>query len=169
MILADFHLPRALRPAVAGVVRIACPPDVEPRGLVDAVALMIEHAIRVYPAGVRSALVVGLAGFEAGAVLRYGRPFSRLDDARARAWWRAWWGSPIGPARQLARTLKMLAAIAYYDTPAVKEALAYRPDAWIAAVARRRLEKWGVAVQQAEEDILAPDPLVPFGRKRQHA
>lgn len=169
MILADFHLPRALRPTVAGVVRIACPPDVERLGLVESVTLMFEHALRVYPAGVRTALVAGLAGFEATAALRYGRPFSRLDDARARAWWHAWWGSGFAPARQLARTLKMIAAIAYYDTPAVKDAIAYRPDAWIAEVARRRLEKWGVEVQRAEEDLVAPDPLVPFGRKRQHA
>jgi len=169
VILADFHLPRALRPAVAGVVRIACPPDVERLGLVETVTLMVEHSLRVYSAGVRTALVAGLAGFEAAAVLRYGRPFSRLDDARARAWWRAWWASGFAPTRQLARTLKMVAAIAYYDTPAVKEAIAYRPDAWIAEVAHRRLENWGVAVQRAEEELLAPDPLVPFGKKRQHA
>src|SRR5262249_34980861 len=133
------------------------------------VTLMVEHALRVYPAGVRSALVAGIAGFEAAAVLRYGRPFSRLDDARARAWWRAWWSSRFTPARQLARTLEVGAAVAYYGTPAVKESIAYRPDAWIADVARRRLEKWGVAVERAEEDLVAADPLVPFGRKRQHA
>jgi len=169
MILADFHLPRALRPAVARVVRIACPPDVERLGVVDVVALMMEHAVRAYPAGVRAALVAGLASLEASAVLRFGRPFSRLDDARARAWWRAWWHSPIPPVRQLARTLNMVAAVAYYDTPAVKRDIDYRPDAWIAEAARRRLEMWGVAVQRADEELRAPDPLVPVGRRRQHA
>jgi hypothetical protein len=169
MILADFHFPTALRPALASVVKIACPPDVIRRDLVEPVALAVEHALRVYPAGVRAALVAGLASFEATAVVRYGRRFSRLDDARAHAWWRAWWASPFAPARQLARSLKMLAAIAYYDCPTVKDALAYHPDAWIADVARRRLETWGVAIERADEDLLAPDPLIPFGKKRQHA
>jgi len=169
MILADFHFPRTLRPAVAKAAEVACPPDIVALGLVDRVGLMVEHALRAYPTGVRLALVAGIAAFETGAVARYGRRFSRLGHEEAHDWFKSWWNSPVGLFRQLVRALKMLCALAYYDTEAARAKLEYHPDAWIAQVAQRRLDSYGVAIQHAEEELVAPDPLIPLGRKRQHA
>ncbi len=169
MILADFHLPRRLRPTVAQAARVACPPDAEALGLVDRLVDTVELGLRAYPTGVRTAFVAGLATLEASPLVRHGRPFSKLAPDEAHAWFRSFWDSRFGPFRQLARTLKMTLALAYYDSPPVKARLEYHPDAWIAAAARRRLEKYGLEIERHERDLVAPDPLVPLGRKRQHA
>ena len=104
-----------------------------------------------------------------GPIARYGRPFSRLDDDRARAWFASWWSSPVGAIRQFAKALKSMIALAYYDAPAIRARLEFHPDAWIAEVARRRLESYGVDIQRAEETVRAPDPLVPMPRRRRRA
>jgi hypothetical protein len=169
MILADFHFPAALRGTVAQAARVVCPDDLDALGLVEEVVLRVEHGLRSYPIGVRTAFVAGLATLEASAVLRHGRRFSRLGGAEARAFYAAWWRSRVGPLRQLARTLKMTLALAYYDLPAVKARLEYHPDAWIAEAARRRLERYGIDIERHERELVAPDPLVPLGRRRRHA
>jgi hypothetical protein len=168
MILADFHLPRRLRPVVARVSRVICDADIDRLALVDHVVDGFELSMRTFPAGVRTSLTLGLGALEVGALARYGRPFSQLDDERARAWFATWWDSRWSAIRQLARALKSLAAMAYYDAAPIRARLEYHPDAWIAERARQRLESYGVDIARAEEIVRAPDPLVPL-RRRRHA
>jgi hypothetical protein len=168
MILADFHLPRRLRPVVARVARVVCGPEIDRLALVDHVVEGVELAMRTFPGGVRASLTLGLGAFELGAVARHGRAFSELDDARAVAWFAAWWDSRFGAIRQLAKALKSLVALAYYDAAPIRARLEYHPDAWIAERARQRLESYGVDIARAEEIVRAPDPLVPL-RRRRHA
>lgn len=176
MILADFHMPRRLRQVVTAVARVTCPDDLEALGLAEHVTLTVEHALRAYPAGVRVGLVAGLAALEAGAILRHGRPFSRLPRDRAGATFAAWWHSPVAPMKTFARAVKSLCSMAYYDSPAVRDKIDYRPDAWIAGRVRERLARYGVAIERAEDEVTAPDPLVPLSsrspgprRTRRHA
>jgi hypothetical protein len=169
MILADFHLPRLLRPTVAQAARVTCPADVEPH--LDTVIDTVENGLRTYPTGLRTGFVAGMAALEAGAVARYGRPFSRLPRAQADAWFAAWWKSGLMPLRQLARGLKMAIVMAYYDLPAIKARLEYHPEAWIAERARQRLASYGVEIDDAEARVRTPDPLIPLSspRRRRHA
>jgi hypothetical protein len=169
MILADFHLPRRLRPTVTAVARVTCPDDLETLGLAEHVTLTVEHALRAYPAGVRVGLVAGLLALEASTVLRHGKPFSRLPRDRARAVFASWWHSPIAPMKMLARAVKSLCSMAYYDSPAVRDKIDYRPEAWIAERVHARLLRYGVAIERAEDEVTAPDPLVRLVPRRSHA
>jgi hypothetical protein len=166
MILADFQLPRQLRSTVAQAARVACPPDLDRHDLAESIVESVELQLRAFPAGFRVAMVAGMASLEAGAVLRYGVPFSRLDPERAAAWFRAWWTSPFGAFRQLAKALKALISMAFYQTKPIREQLQYHPDRWIAEAARRRLETWGVEIARHEEELLAPNPLLTIRRAR---
>ena len=166
MILADFHLPRRLRPVVAAAARVVCPDDLEALGLTGRVTVMFEHALRSYPAVIRASLVAGLATLEASAVVRHGRPFSRLPRETARAFYDRWWHSPLLPISQFARALKTIFALAYYDSPAVKARIGYDPGPWIAERIAARLSRYGADVERAAEDVLAPDPLLLVPRRR---
>jgi hypothetical protein len=170
MILADFHIPRRLRPAVAQAARACCPSELDELGLADQVVDYVELQLRAFPSGLRAGMVAGIAALEAGAALRHGRRFSRLPAGEALRWWRSWWDSPIGPCRQLARGLKALIALAFYDSKPMRARLEYHPDAWIAEAARRRLERWDDDIRRHEEALRAPDPLLPAARLvRRHA
>jgi hypothetical protein len=164
MILADFHIPRRLRPAVAQAARVICPGDLDELGLAPQVVDYVELQLRAFPAGLRAGMVAGIATLEASAALRHGRRFSRLDPDTARRFWASWWASPLPPCRQLAKGLKALVALAFYDSKPMRERLEYHPDAWIADVARRRLERWGAEIRRHDEDLLEPDPLLPAAR-----
>jgi len=170
MILADFHFPRRLRPALAQAARVCCPPDLDELGLVDQVVDYVGLQLRAFPSAFRAGMVAGIAGLEAGAVLRHGRRFSQLPAETAHLWWHSWWNSPIAPCRQLAKGLNALIALAFYDSKPMRERLEYHPDAWIADAARRRLERWGAEIRRHEEALVAPDPLLPPQRLvRRHA
>jgi hypothetical protein len=162
MILADFHLPRRLRPALARAAAVACDAE-DGAHVVDGVEL----ALRSMPAGVRTSITLGLAALELSPLLRHRRLFSRLDDDAARAWFGAWWSSPAEPLSRFARALKSLIALVHYDTAPVRDRLAFHPDVWIAKVARRRLESYGAEIARADEIVRAPDPFNP--RRRRHA
>jgi transposase len=169
MILADFQLPRRLRPVMARLARVLLPADqIERFALDEQLVDTVELQLRAFPAGFRLGMVAGLATLEGAAALRFGRPFSRLDEARAAAWVASWWSSPIGPFRALVRAMKSLLALAFYDSAPMRDRVAYHPDAWIARVAARRLESFGLDIQRHEEELLAPDPLVSL-RKVRHA
>jgi len=155
MILADFHFSRRLRATAEKLVPAACPHD----SAATAVADQLERSLRSFPGHVRAALVAGLTTFELSAVLRYGRPFSRLDAEQARAWFRSWWDSPIPLCHELVKGIRAILAYAYYEQPAVKRRLEFHPDAWIAEVARRRLATYGDEIERHEADLLKPQTL----------
>lgn len=171
MFLADFHLPRRLRGTAVQLAKVICPPELESFGLTDHVIETFELGLRAAPASIRRGLVIGLIAFELGATVRYGRPFSKLAPAAARAWYESWWSSPIGAFRQLARGTKAFIVLAFYDSAPMRAKLSYHPDRWIAEAARRRLERYGVEIGEAEGAVTAPDPLLPAptARRRHHA
>ena len=156
MILADFHLSPRLRATAEKLVSAACPDD----SAAPAVADQLERSLRSFPGHVRAALVAGLTTLELSAIFRYGRPFSRLTAAQARAWFVAWWDSPISVCHELVRGIRAILAYAYYEQPAVKRRLEFHPDAWIAEVARRRLASYGAEIERHEADLLRPQSLM---------
>ncbi|HKA88699.1 MAG TPA: hypothetical protein VKE22_13605 [Haliangiales bacterium] len=155
MILADFHFSPRMRATVIQLVRAICPEA----SLASAVADQTERSFRSLPSTTRAALAAGLTTFELAAVVRYGRPFSRLDAGRARAWFEAWWHSPLPVLHEFVKGIRAILAYAYYEQPAVKRRLEYHPDAWIAEAARRRLAAYGPEIRRHERDLLEPQAL----------
>jgi hypothetical protein len=175
MILADFHFPARLRPAVAQAARVLCTEELETLGLVEHVVDYVELQLRCFPLPLRAGMLVGLASFEAAPALAprtFGRRFSQLSLDEARRAFRGYWESPIGPFRQLAKALKALVSLAFYDSAPMRERLGYHPDAWIAERARRRLQLHGDEIRAHEAELVAPDPLLAPSallRKVRHA
>jgi hypothetical protein len=173
MILADFHFPRRLRPAVAQMARCLVPAHhLETHGLTERVVDYLELQLRAFPTGFRVGMLAGIATLEISTLPRHGKRFSQLALADASVVIAAWWHSPIAPFRTFVRALKSLVALAFYDSPAMQDQLEYHPDQWIADAARRRLETWGLEIARHEEELRAPDPLlapVRLLRKVRHA
>src|SRR5690606_34218447 len=68
---------------------------------------------------------------------------------------------PLPPQRELARAIKAMMAIAYYEMPAVKRELGYLPEEWIERVKTRRLKVYADEIRRHDESLIAPDPLPP--------
>jgi len=117
--------------------------------------------LEVWAPGMRWSVRGGLAAFDQGARLyppARGRRFVHLTDDTADAYFRAVAarrGAGLGPALQ---RVKGLVVMCYYELPEVKDQLGYRPDAYIAAASRRRLESYSAQIRAGEAALLAPDP-----------
>lgn len=166
MILADFELPKPVRRTVRTLVPILCPQDVTELGLLDEVVEYFELSMRSLPAYLRAGFVMGLVSFEAGTIAlpsSFGRPFSFLPEAKARAYFERWWTSPLGPIRQFAKGLKAFIVMGYWENPVVKQRMEYHPERWIAEVARQRLTSYADEIRAHEDANTAPDPLIAPG------
>jgi hypothetical protein len=162
--LADYHHPPLVRRAVAAIVPLACPPEVERLGLVDAVVDHFELSLRSLPALFRAGLITGITSYELGARAwpgHRGRAASGLDRARAARYYQAWRHSPLRLQREFVKGLKGLLCMGYYSQPAVHAELGYTPDAWVARVTRRRLELYQGDIRRHEERLYVPEPLPP--------
>jgi len=63
-----------------------------------------------------------------------------------------------GPqVRNLARLLKGIITLCYYELPAAQGDIGYDPIPYVAAVAQRRLEKYGEEVRRGEEEVYADE------------
>ena len=58
----------------------------------------------------------------------------------------------------LARLMRGVVVMSYYELPAVQADLGYFPDAYIAEVAARRLKVHGAAIERAEREVLVDGP-----------
>jgi hypothetical protein len=61
----------------------------------------------------------------------------------------------------VARRLKGLIVMCYYELPEVKGEIGYHPDPYIAAVSQRRLARYGAQIRAGEAAVLAGDPGGP--------
>jgi hypothetical protein len=80
-----------------------------------------------------------------------GRPFTRLDDARADGYLRRVLYGRGGPVAAVLRLVKSVVVLCYYELPEVKARLGYDPDAYVAEVAARRLARYGAEIRAAEQ------------------
>ncbi len=99
----------------------------------EALAL-IEHQLAGRPATMRRELALFLSVIRWAPVMRYGRPFDRLDAARQDAVLGWLEDAPVAKLRSGFWGLKTLAFLAYYGRPAAGDAIGYRPspDGWAA-------------------------------------
>jgi choline dehydrogenase-like flavoprotein len=152
---SDFRLPRGVRRLLVRLAPTVCPPEVVELGLVEAVVDHIELTVGSFPADVRALTLGALRLLGSSAGVMPGGPGRRFA---------AWWSARSRLRRTAARAIKAMFAIAWYEQPAVKERMGYRPEEWIAATARRRLQRYGDDIRRRELEVLAPDPLVPARR-----
>ncbi|MCW2931298.1 MAG: FAD-binding protein [Actinomycetia bacterium] len=134
-----------LRAIVARFAKVACPPGILADEMADALLAEFGTLLCALPTGTRVALTGGLVAFDQGARLypgSRGRRFTRLPAAKADAYFRAALarGGGIGSA---VHSFKSLIVFCYYELPQVKDQLGYRPDDYMASVARRRLTTYG--------------------------
>ncbi|HET9496449.1 MAG TPA: GMC family oxidoreductase [Chloroflexia bacterium] len=158
-----FYLSARHRRVLRALIPIVCGPGAARLGLVEPTVRHVEVTLASFGAGQRTAFLAGLSAFELLAVLRppFGRTFSRLPlRARAR-YFHDWWSSRQTLFRTVARVLKRLIVLGYYEQSAVHRRLKYYPQQWIEQTARRRLQVWSTDIARHEQLLLAPDPLVP--------
>ena len=159
----DDRVPAPLQRVLVHFAGVVCPPEIHTLGLVgDTVHELTQHLFAM-PTHLRLGLFASFAAFDQGARLwpkARGRRFVDLDPTRAEAYFLAV-AHAAGPQRKVAQIMKGLATLAYYELPQVKEALAYHPDAYIAQVAKRRLDSYAADIARVEAEVLTPMPTPP--------
>jgi len=143
---------------------VACPPEVRAGDVMGGLVAEFESLLGALPTGARWLVQCGLVAFDQGARLyprAHGRPFARLGDDDADAYFRAIVARPRGGLAASVQRIKGLVVFCYYEQPEVKERLGYRPDGYIAEVSRRRLSRYGAQVRAGEVASLGPDPGGP--------
>ena len=160
--LADYSHAAGFRRTVTAIAPIACPPEIEALGLVDAVVDHLELSMRALPEVVRVGLIAGVTGYELASMAwpgHWGRPASKLNRDQAIRYFNGWHKSPIRLQREFIKGIKGLLCMGYFSLPEVKELIGYTPDAWVDQVKRKRLATYGDDIRRHEESILAADPL----------
>lgn len=155
-------LPLNLRPCVTRLARVVCTSAVDELGLAEAVADHVDLSMRSFPPHVRLGLIAGLTSLEQGARAlpsARGRAFSHCAPEVQDAVFAALWHSPLPPVKQLAKGLKGLVALAFWDHPMVRQRLAYTPAEWTAFVNARRVKSYSDDIAAHERFVLAPNPL----------
>jgi choline dehydrogenase-like flavoprotein len=152
----DGPMPRTRR-LLRSLATLLCPPEAVP-DLLDPLLDDVELSLQAMPAAIRAALRAGLAAYELGAVARWGRPASRLAPEQAGRYLDAWTHG-LAVQRELIKAVRSLVCLAYFELPAVKERLGYRPERWIARVTRHRLATYGADIARHADSLRAPEPL----------
>jgi hypothetical protein len=156
-----------LRRIVTRFAEIVCPPEVRAGDRTGRLLAEFESLWEVWPPGLRWSVRGGLVAFDQGARLyprARGRRFVHLADGDAGAYFRAVLARRAGGLGPALQRIKGLVVMCYYELPEVKDQLGYRPEAYIAAVSRRRLASYGPQIRAGEAALLAPDPGGPDAR-----
>lgn len=151
------------RAVLTSLVPAVCPPEARnlAADIVDHVAL----SVAAMPREIGLLLATGLVAYDRGAHLWLpgkGRAARKLAPDLAARYFESWWASPLLPCRELAKAAKGLLCLACYEMPAIKEALGYAPEAWIAEVKKRRLTVHKPAIARHAAALTARDPLPPI-------
>jgi hypothetical protein len=155
------QLSPSIRRIVARFAQTVCPPELRTSGLTDRLLAEFASMLEVWAPAMRWSVRGGLAAFDQGARLyppARGRRFVHLTDDTADAYFRAVQARRSAGLGTAVQRIKGLVVMCYYELPEVKDQLGYRPDAYIAAVSRRRLASYGAQIRAAEAALLAPDP-----------
>jgi hypothetical protein len=153
-------LPASLRRALVNLAPAVCPPDALSPDLIERIVDHASASIGALGRPQRAALVAGIRAYDLGALARHGARSHKLDPARALGWFERWLGTP-GPTHELARTIKGLLCMAYYEMPEVMDAIDYHPDAWLAQVDARRRARYSAELERHAQALYAADPLRP--------
>ena len=156
------------RRIVARFAEVACPPEVRAGELTGGLLAEFESMLQVLPPAVRWSVRGGLAAFDQGARLyprARGRRFVHLGDGAAEAYFRAVLARKRGGLGTALQRITGLVVYCYYELPAVKDQLGYRPDAYIAAVSQRRLASYGPEIRAGDAAVLAPGAAPAAGAR----
>lgn len=154
----SFRIPARLRPTVERFARTVCPPALSERNLLPELMVLLEQHLGVLPPHARLGVLAGFATLDEAARLHpagRGRRFAHLDDAAADACFRT--AARLRVSASIVKLIKGLVTFNYYEIPAVKAELGFHPDAYIARVARRRLDSYLGDIRKGDEAVLAPD------------
>lgn len=168
MTLSTFRVPSLLRPALAQLLRVACPPELRTLGLEARAVEQAELFLRSLTPGIRVGFLGALSALELSATLRpssLGKPFSRLDDEHALRHFDSWWHSHRAMGHAMAKALKATVVMGYYETREVRERLGYYPDRWIAKVAQRRMASYADEIRAGESALFESQPLSSGGAR----
>jgi len=124
---------------------VVCPPEIRAGQRADRVLDEFGLMLGSLPPAARKALAAALVLLDQGARLyppSRGHGFTRLGDQVADAYVRAVLARR-DPAAELIRRLKSVITMCYYELPEVQREIGYDPEPFIAAVSRRRLERYG--------------------------
>jgi hypothetical protein len=149
------------RRVIERFAKIACPPEVTAVGRLPEVVAELERFLHAFPAHVRRLLLAAFVVFDEGARLHppgRGRRFVRLDDRAADRYFRARADSRMPAVRNLLTLMRGVVVMSYYELSDVKAELGYDPGAYIAAVAARRLEVHGDAIERGERAVFIESP-----------
>jgi hypothetical protein len=133
--------------------QIVCPPEVRAGQRTDRVLGELALMLAALSPAARTGLAVALIGLDQGARLypaSRGLRLARLDERAATAYVRTLLARP-GVAGELARRLKGVVTMCYYDLAEVQREIGYDPAPYIAAVSRRRLDSYGAEIRAGEE------------------
>jgi hypothetical protein len=132
---------------------IVCPPEFRTMGLADGLAAEFAAMLGALSPALRRSVPAGLIAFDQGARLypaARGRRFARLGDPVAERYFLAVLGRRGGGLAVALQRLKGLVVMCYYELPEVKQRLGYLPDAYIAAVSKRRMASYGAEIRARE-------------------
>lgn len=131
---------------------LVCPPEVAKPGRLDATLHELDLMLAALGPAAGRMVPVLFSVIDQGARLYPAcrcRPLSSAQAGAAARYMAALIGWR-GTAGELVRRLKSLVAMCYYELSEVKAEIGYLPDPYIAAVAARRLERYGVDIRIAE-------------------
>jgi glycine/D-amino acid oxidase-like deaminating enzyme len=150
---------RAARQVFAVVLRASIDRTLPDRDVAAAVA-ELEIFVGALPPAARRLLAVGVALLDLGSVRRrFGYRRLRGLDGESAARYLEWWQARPLVVRRVALLARDLVLMAYYEQPDVRERLGYVPDAWVAAVARRRSDTWSDAISAHQQLLMRRLPL----------
>jgi hypothetical protein len=144
-----------IRPVITRFAEVVCPVpdpgdpaargDPASRERIKGVLAEFDLMLAAFGAGARNGLVAAFAALDQGARLypaARGRRFTRLPGDVADAYLKALMARP-GSLGTAVQRLKSLVVMCYYELPEVKQEIGYDPGPFVAAVTRRRLERYG--------------------------
>lgn len=138
---------------------LVCPPGVRAGGRIERVLAEFDLLLRALRPAPRRLLSAAFVAFDQGARLYpagHGRRFARMDDRVADGYLRAVLRRGDGIAA-VAERLKGMIVMCYYELPDVQLEIGYQPGPYIAAVTRRRLERYGAEIRAREAGGTDPE------------
>ena len=146
-------LDRSLRATLARFVEAVVPHDQTDLELRAATVTSVLAYVGTLPRPVRIGVVTSLVAFEQGARLRSAtrpRALSALAPEEADAYVRDLLAARTPIVRDAARLVRGLVVLCHYDLGPARARLGYDPDGHIAAVAQRRVERYGDEIRSVE-------------------
>lgn len=157
--LMPYVLPAPAKDAMRMLVETIAPPgQARALGLVEKTVEDTILTLRTFAPPARNALRVGLIGFEMGALARYRKRASRLNDAQRLSYYESWKHGTLIQNRFI-QAIKGVIGLNYYEQPEVRAKLSYHPEQWVEKVTQDRLRVFQEPIQKHEASMFERDPI----------